>query len=109
VRRLRQDGFSVRFGDGEDAAFLETSPLTKAGWIVTTLATWEANRALLRGLKDLASTSRIACCPMITNELDLLEGICNDCTPCLSPQTFPRHRVMPRNGPLCWLTTAALG
>ena len=60
VRRLRQDGFAVRFGDGEDAAFLETLPLTKAGWIVTTLATWEANRALLHGLKGLASTSRIA-------------------------------------------------
>jgi Trk K+ transport system NAD-binding subunit len=35
-------------------------PLTKSDWIVTTLATWEANRALLHGLKELASTSRIA-------------------------------------------------
>ena len=60
VRRLRQDGFAVRFGDGEDAAFLQTLPLAKADWIVTTLATWEANRVLLHGLKELASTAHIA-------------------------------------------------
>ena len=60
VRRLRHGGFSVRFGDAEDAPFLETLPLEFADWIVTTLATWDANRALLHGLKQAGSTGRIA-------------------------------------------------
>ena len=59
VRRLRHGGFSVRFGDGEDAAFLETLPLTAAEWIVTTLPTWETNRALLHVLKGLGVTGCI--------------------------------------------------
>lgn len=60
VRRLRHRGFSVRFGDGEDAAFLETLPLATADWIVTTLPTWEANQALLHALKEMGLTGRIA-------------------------------------------------
>ncbi|MBE0623034.1 MAG: cation:proton antiporter [Burkholderiales bacterium] len=60
VRRLRHGGFSVRFGDAEDAPFLETLPLEFADWIVTTLATWDANRALLHGLKQAGLTGHIA-------------------------------------------------
>ena len=52
VLRLRRRGYSVRFGDGEDAAFLETLPLATAEWIVTTLPTWEVNRTLLHALKE---------------------------------------------------------
>ncbi len=60
VRRLRQRGFSVRFGDGEDAALLDTLPLATADWIVTTLPTWEANRTLLHALKELKLAGRVA-------------------------------------------------
>ena len=60
VRRLRHRSFSVHFGDGEDAAFLETLPLATADWIVTTLPTWEANQALLHALKEMGLTARIA-------------------------------------------------
>jgi Trk K+ transport system NAD-binding subunit len=60
VRRLQLRGFSVRFGDGEDAAFLDTLPLTTADWIVTTLPTSEANRTLLQSLKVLKLSGRIA-------------------------------------------------
>ena len=59
VRRLRRQGYSVRFGDGEDAAFVETLPLDSAAWIVTTLPTWEANRALLSSLKELGLAGRV--------------------------------------------------
>ena len=52
VLRLRRRGYSVRFGDGEDAAFLETLPLATAEWIVTTLPTWDVNRTLLHALKE---------------------------------------------------------
>ena len=47
VRKLQHRGFSVRFGDGEDAAFLETLPLKTTNWIVSTLPILEANRVLL--------------------------------------------------------------
>lgn len=60
VRRLRHRGFSVHFGDGEDAALLETLPLATADWIVTTLPNWDSNRILLYALKDLGLTARIA-------------------------------------------------
>ncbi len=60
VRRLGHRGFSVRFGDAEDATFLETLPLGRADWIVTTLPTGEANQVLLHALKTLQVTGRIA-------------------------------------------------
>lgn len=59
VRRLRHRGFSVRFGDGEDAAFVETLPLASAECIVTTLPGREANRALLHALKEAGGAGRI--------------------------------------------------
>ncbi|TVO67690.1 cation:proton antiporter [Denitromonas ohlonensis] len=54
VRRLRHRGFAVRFGDGEDPAFVDTLPVETAQWIVTTLPTWESNRGLLHALQSLA-------------------------------------------------------
>ncbi len=60
VRRLLHQGHSVRFGDGEDAAFLDTLPLAGADWIVTTLPTSEASEALLHALKAAGLNARIA-------------------------------------------------
>lgn len=60
VRRLRHQGFSVRFGDCEDAAFVETLPLATADWIVTTLPNWETNRALISAMKEAGLSARIA-------------------------------------------------
>ncbi|MBT0964123.1 cation:proton antiporter [Denitromonas iodatirespirans] len=54
VRHLRHRGFAVRFGDGEDPAFLDTLPVSTAQWIVTTLPTWESNRGLLHALRAMA-------------------------------------------------------
>ncbi|MEZ5627011.1 MAG: cation:proton antiporter [Rhodocyclaceae bacterium] len=60
VRRLRRRGFAVRFGDGEDPAFVDTLPMATAEWIVTTLPTWESNRGLLHALKAMAVPGVIA-------------------------------------------------
>lgn len=60
VRRLRRRGFAVRFGDGEDPAFVDTLPVTTAEWIVTTLPTWESNRGLLHALKAMAVPGVVA-------------------------------------------------
>ena len=60
VRRLLHQGYPVRFGDGEDAAFLDTLPLAGAEWIVSTLPTREASEALLHALKAAGLNARIA-------------------------------------------------
>ena len=59
VRRLRRHGCAVRFGDGEDPAFLDTLPVNTAQWIVTTLPTWESNRGLLHALQAMAVPATI--------------------------------------------------
>ncbi len=50
VRRLRRQGLSVRFGDGQDPDFLETLPLDGVSWTVSTLPDLESNRVLLHAL-----------------------------------------------------------
>ena len=59
VRSLRDARLAVRFGDGEDPAFLETLPLHQARWIVSSLPTWESNRALLGALKEIGFAGQV--------------------------------------------------
>jgi Kef-type K+ transport system membrane component KefB len=51
VRTLQAQGLPVLFGDGEDPDFLESLPLSRLRWVVTTFPQWESNRALLHALK----------------------------------------------------------
>jgi Kef-type K+ transport system membrane component KefB len=60
VGQLRQRGLSVRFGDGEDPAFLETLPLAGTRWVVTTFPQWESNRAFLHALREAGFNGQIA-------------------------------------------------
>jgi Kef-type K+ transport system membrane component KefB len=60
VRAARRAGLPVRFGDGEDPAFLEALPLEEAKWVVTTLPLWEANRAFLHALREAGFKGRVA-------------------------------------------------
>lgn len=60
VRALRRQGLAVRFGDGEDPAFLETLPLAGASWVVSTLPQWESHRALLHALREAGFGGRVA-------------------------------------------------
>jgi len=50
VRELQGRDLPVLFGDGEDPEFLETLPLRKLRWVITTFPLWESNRALLHAL-----------------------------------------------------------
>jgi Kef-type K+ transport system membrane component KefB len=59
TRALREAGWSVRFGDGEDGAFIETLPLRKAKLVVSTLPQWSVNRALFAGLRAAGFEGRI--------------------------------------------------
>ena len=51
VRALQAQQLPVLFGDGEDPDFLESLPLSRLRWVVTTFPQWESNRALLHALK----------------------------------------------------------
>jgi Kef-type K+ transport system membrane component KefB len=60
IRDLRRQRLPVRFGDGEDAGFLESLPLADARWVVTTFPQWASNRAFLHALGEAGFKGRIA-------------------------------------------------
>ena len=55
-----QAGLTVRFGDAGEPEFVETLPLQRAAWIVSTLPDLEANRGLLEALRQRGFDGRIA-------------------------------------------------
>ena len=64
VRELKRKRLPVQYGDGENPDFLESLPLARTRWVVSTLPLMDANRALLHALKgagfkgDVAMTVR---------------------------------------------------
>jgi Trk K+ transport system NAD-binding subunit len=50
VQELRAKGIAVRFGDGQDPAFLDSLPLEGVPWAVSVLPDLESNLALLHAL-----------------------------------------------------------
>ncbi len=60
VRSLRDAQLPVRFGDGEDPAFLESLPLNQAQWVISTLPSWDSNRSLLHALKEVGYAGQVA-------------------------------------------------
>jgi Kef-type K+ transport system membrane component KefB len=56
IEALRPQGLGLRFGDSQDHDFLESLPLQRAAWIISTLPDLDSNRHLLRVLaqRDLA-------------------------------------------------------
>lgn len=49
---FRNGTLPVRFGDGMDAAFLESLPLQEARWVISTFPDVESHRQLIRGLRE---------------------------------------------------------
>jgi hypothetical protein len=60
VRRLRDAGLTVRYGDGADTNFLEELPMPWTTWVVSTLPGLELNLALLRALRERDCRADIA-------------------------------------------------
>jgi hypothetical protein len=50
----------VYFGDGEDPDFLESLPLKRARWVITSFPQWESNRALLHALQSVRYSGQVA-------------------------------------------------
>lgn len=63
VRALRARGIDARFGDAEDLHLLETLPLARIRWIVSTLPQPEINAALVRTLSALGYAGASAVTP----------------------------------------------
>lgn len=60
VKHLRQKNLPVQFGDGEDDAFVDGLPLSKARWVVTTLPLVDANAGLLHAIRTADFSGKIA-------------------------------------------------
>ena len=59
TRRLA-DSLPVRFGDGQDPDFLDTLPLARLRWAISTLPETDSNRMLLRALIEHGFSGEIA-------------------------------------------------
>jgi len=60
ARSRREQGLSVRYGDGVASEFLESLPLKDTRWAVSTLPDVASNRDLLRGLHELHYSGEVA-------------------------------------------------
>ena len=60
VNQLKQKDLPVQFGDGEDDAFIDGLPLSKARWVVTTLPLVESNAGLVHAIRRANFTGNIA-------------------------------------------------
>jgi Kef-type K+ transport system membrane component KefB len=52
ARAMRRQGLSVRYGDGEASEFLESLPLARTRWVISTLPDIASNRGLLQALRE---------------------------------------------------------
>ncbi|MEX1199038.1 MAG: cation:proton antiporter family protein [Pseudohongiellaceae bacterium] len=60
LRSQRQEGFVVRFGDAEDPEFVESLPLGRAKWIVSTARERDINMSLLKTLQREGYKGKVA-------------------------------------------------
>jgi Kef-type K+ transport system membrane component KefB len=58
ARDLHHAGMPIRFGDGEDADFVESLPVAHAGWLICTLPEARANLAVIRAFRAAGFTGR---------------------------------------------------
>ena len=52
ARAMRRRGLAVRYGDGEAAEFMESLPLARTRWVISTLPDVASNRGLLQALRE---------------------------------------------------------
>ena len=63
VAELRARGVPAHFGDAEDPEFLESLPVHRARWAISTLPQWASNRALLHALSQARFGGTLAAAP----------------------------------------------
>jgi Trk K+ transport system NAD-binding subunit len=60
ARQMRSQNMPVRYGDATTSEFLESLPLKQTPWLVSTLPDLNANRDLLRSLRELNYPGEVA-------------------------------------------------
>jgi Kef-type K+ transport system membrane component KefB len=60
IRELQDDEAPVRYGDAEDADFIDTLPLAHARWVVSTLPEHEGTGVLLESLRAAKYQGKVA-------------------------------------------------
>jgi Kef-type K+ transport system membrane component KefB len=60
VQQFKSNGFAVRFGDGIEAALLESLPLRDTSWVVSTIPDITSNKLLLQELHEFGFKGEIA-------------------------------------------------
>ena len=60
IREMEKQKIAMRFGDGIEAAFMESLPLKQTRWVVSTLPDLSSNRGLLLALREHHFTGEIA-------------------------------------------------
>lgn len=73
LRSQRTEHFVVRFGDAEDPEFIESLPLGRAKWMISTLRERDINLALLKILRKEGYRGRVAVTASDQHSADLLE------------------------------------
>jgi Kef-type K+ transport system membrane component KefB len=63
VAALRHRGVPAHFGDAEDPEFLESLPVHRARWAISTLPLWAANQALMHALSQARFSGTLAAAP----------------------------------------------
>lgn len=58
--KLKRHGFNVRFGDCTESEFIDSLPINKIGWIVSTLPDATTNQSLISALKENKYHGKIA-------------------------------------------------
>jgi len=60
VTAMQRHGLPIRYGDCTASEFLESLPLQKARWVVSTLPDMASNRDMVRGLRELDFAGEVA-------------------------------------------------
>lgn len=74
IRQQAGGDLQARFGDAEDPEFIETLPLRKATWVVSTARERDANMAMLKTLKREGFAGKIAVTASNNRDAELLTG-----------------------------------
>ena len=73
VRTQAQENMQMRFGDAEDPEFLESLPLARVKWVVSTARERDINMSLLKSLQREKFKGRVALTASNNRDAELLE------------------------------------
>ncbi|QSB15210.1 cation:proton antiporter [Natronosporangium hydrolyticum] len=74
VAAFNRQGITTVFGSAEDLDFLESLPLDRSRWVISTIPTTDSNLALLHALRQHEYAGRVAMVALTDRDAGRLEG-----------------------------------